>query len=98
MLTLATNAIPVIRRVISHQSNPDEAGLRISPTPTRDQMALEMAPGAQPGDQVVVAGGARVFIDASIVHDVAGLELYAVAREGAVHLALREPISLATAE
>lgn len=95
MLTLATNAIPVIRQATNRHSTSDEAGLRISPSGDGKSLGIEMAAGPSAGDQVIVAGGARVFVAPDAARYVGDLQMYAVVEEGEVHLALREPIAVA---
>jgi Fe-S cluster assembly iron-binding protein IscA len=91
MLTLATNAIPVIRQAISRYS--DDAGLRITPTADGARLGIELAQEPAAGDHVIVANGARVFVSPDAERYVGNLEMYAVIEEGDVRLALREPIT-----
>ena len=63
MLTLTPNASAVVKQ-IADQTSGDGSGLRISQqapdTPTLD---VEPTDAPQPGDQVVEADGARVFLE-----------------------------------
>ncbi|MEC3954188.1 hypothetical protein VMT65_14205 [Nocardia sp. CDC153] len=63
MLVLTPKAVDVVRDITTQQGVPPEAGLRIS-TPDNAQsfeLAITEAPAAD--DEVVVAEGARVFLD-----------------------------------
>jgi Fe-S cluster assembly iron-binding protein IscA len=97
MLTLASNAISVIRRATSNTDHPDEAGVRIAPSPADGQLTIEIVAAPSPGDQVLDAEGARVFLDSGITGYVEELELYALVQSGKVHLAFRNPIPAAPA-
>jgi Fe-S cluster assembly iron-binding protein IscA len=94
MLRLAANAVGVIRRATSQTTNPDEAGVRIAPSRVDGQLAVEIATRPSRGDQVLDAGGARVFVAAAITDYVDDLELYAFADSGRVHLAFRAPVAV----
>ncbi len=65
MLMLTDSAVSAIRSLTSQPDLPEETGLRImkqgEETPSF-QLALTEGPAA--GDQVVEAGGARVFLEA----------------------------------
>lgn len=68
MLTLTDNAIDVVKTLTEQAGEPAEAGLRISQQPreadgTEPSLALAPAEHPHPGDQVVEAGGARLFLD-----------------------------------
>jgi hypothetical protein len=93
MLTLATNAIPVIRQATRRYGASDDAGLRIAPSPDGQSLGIASAPEPAPGDQIITAGGARVFVAPDAVRHVGDLELYAVVESGEVHLALRAPVA-----
>lgn len=65
MLTLTNTAIMVIRSLVAEPGTPNDAGIRISHED--DAGFLRMCVAAKPtdGDQIVAAGGARVFLDPS---------------------------------
>lgn len=44
MLTLAMNAISVVKRMTSHSPDPDQAGLRIAEGDDDDTLSIEVAP------------------------------------------------------
>lgn len=73
---------------------PDSAGVRIAPgAPTEPDVALELelVDRPQPGDEVVRADGARVYLDPAIAQHVADTVLDAgLAGEGRVKFALRD--------
>jgi Fe-S cluster assembly iron-binding protein IscA len=64
MLTITDDAAQVIRTLVSENETADLGGLRISLVPAGAQAGLmvELADGAEDGDEVVAADGARVFI------------------------------------
>ena len=90
MLTLAMNAISVVKRMTSHSPDPDQAGLRIAEGDDDDTLSIEVAPSPGAGDVVLLHGGARVFVAETVSPRLENLELYAVAQDGALQLALRE--------
>ncbi|BCJ29708.1 adhesin [Actinocatenispora sera] len=70
MLALTENAVTVIRTLTEQSQAPDSSGLRIATEPTgpadADQtLRLLMSEAPQEGDQVLDAGGARLFLDGS---------------------------------
>ncbi len=62
MLTMTENAVDVVKKIVDQNATEDEAGLRISQAPD-ESLALTPAVTSEPGDQVVLADGARVFLD-----------------------------------
>ena len=90
MLSLSTSALPVIKRLASRAADPDRAGIRIAEGQDPDSLSLEVCHGAAAGDAVLLHGGARVFVAPAVSPRLEDLELYAVAKEGRLHLALRE--------
>src|SRR5260370_42223473 len=95
MLMLTDSAVSAIRSLTSQPDLPEETGLRImkqgEETPSF-QLALTEGPAA--GDQVVEAGGARVFLEADAA---AGLEDKALHVQGhqqrrlALHISVQGP-------
>lgn len=77
MIALTENAVTAIRNLTDQPAVPDGSGLRIATgtvpvsedTATEDSRVLTLAVETQPqeGDQVVDAGGARLFLE----HDAA---------------------------
>jgi len=68
MLALTENAVAVIRTLTEQSEAPDSSGLRIATEPTGPEAAeqtlrLLMSEAPQDGDQVLDAGGARLFLD-----------------------------------
>lgn len=67
MLTLTTGAVSVIREITDQPGLPEETGVRIaSAIPTGNGMPtfeIGIAETPEPADQVVEAGGVRVFLD-----------------------------------
>ncbi len=66
MLTLTENATDVVKTITQQTTETETAGLRISQQET-DPNALGLTPveSPQPGDQVLEADGARVYLDAT---------------------------------
>ena len=64
MLTLTENAADVVKTITQQTTESEDAGLRISQQAT-DPNALGLTPAEspQPGDQVLEASGARIFLD-----------------------------------
>ena len=88
MLTLTPTASTVIENLVSREADPQTAGLRIdSGGPQSTEFAVAAEP--QPGDQVVEAGAARVFLEsnASVALDEKVLDAQ-VSEEGAVRFAI----------
>jgi Fe-S cluster assembly iron-binding protein IscA len=63
LLTLTEGAVQVIRTVTSQPQLPDETGIRIVAQDTAGSLSLSVTEGPEEGDQVVEAGGARVFLE-----------------------------------
>jgi Fe-S cluster assembly iron-binding protein IscA len=90
MLNVTETASSVIENLVSREAAPDTAGLRIdSGGPESTEFAVAVAPEPQPGDQVVEAGAARVFLEtnASAALDAKVLDAQ-VSEEGAVRFAI----------
>lgn len=69
MLTLTENAAAAIRTLTLQTDHPDDSGIRIAPTTGESGMrslGLTVADDPQPGDQVLEAEGARVFLDSDV--------------------------------
>jgi iron-sulfur cluster assembly protein len=64
MLTLTENATDVVKTITQKTTESDAAGIRISQQEA-DPAALGLTPveSPQPGDQILEADGARVFLD-----------------------------------
>lgn len=67
MLALTENAVTVIRELTGQPEVPDGAGLRIASEPVApdtegQSLSLAITPEPQAGDQVLDAGGARLFV------------------------------------
>jgi iron-sulfur cluster assembly protein len=63
MLTLTENASMIVK-TLTDQSPADEAGLRISSSdPEHRTFAAAVSDGPEPADQIVDAGGARLFLE-----------------------------------
>jgi Fe-S cluster assembly iron-binding protein IscA len=66
MLTLTDNATDVVKTITQQTTETETAGLRISQQES-DPNSLGLTPveSPQPGDQVLEADGARVYLDAT---------------------------------
>ncbi len=64
MLTLTENATDVVKTITEQTTESEAAGLRISKQES-DPSALGLTPveSPQPGDQVLEADGARIYLD-----------------------------------
>ncbi|WP_223158993.1 Fe-S cluster assembly protein HesB [Microcella alkalica] len=89
MLTLTPTASTVIESLVSRQADPQSAGLRIDGAGQRNEFAVTVEPAPLPGDHVVEAGSARVFLEqhASVALDDKILDAQ-VSDEGAVRFAI----------
>jgi iron-sulfur cluster assembly protein len=64
MLTLTDNATDVVKTITEQTTASQSAGLRISQQATDpNALGLQAVDSPQPGDQVLEADGARVFLD-----------------------------------
>jgi len=63
LLTLTEGAVQVIRTVTSQPQLPEDTGIRIVSQDTAGSLSLSVTEGPEEGDQVVEAGGARVFLE-----------------------------------
>lgn len=65
MLTLTDNAADIVKQIAETVPESDQPGLRISEGEPGVDGSLALAPvqAPEPGDEVVDAGGARVFLD-----------------------------------
>lgn len=80
MLTLTRSAVEAVDALLhSNPDIPDDAGLRIAPSGDA-QFSLGIATEPAPGDQVIEAGRARVFVDEQAAPMVDGAELDAHAQ------------------
>ena len=92
MLTLTPTASTVIENLVAREDAPQSAGLRIDAgAPGSTDFAVTVAPAPQPGDEVVEAGAARVFLatNASVALDDKVLDAQ-VNEAGAVRFAIGE--------
>lgn len=92
MLVLTPTASTVIENLVARAADPQTAGLRIDSDADRaNQFAVAVTPQPQPGDQVIEAGRARVFLEsrASIALDAKILDAQ-VGEQGAVTFAIAD--------
>jgi len=67
MLTLTDNATTVVKSIVARSSGVVDGGLRIEPGTTGEgDFAVAVVPSPFPGDQVVEALGARVYLEDSV--------------------------------
>jgi Fe-S cluster assembly iron-binding protein IscA len=74
LLTLTQNATETIEQILSSPTMPDGAGIRIMPSlqvmdgsSSGEELIVAVAEQPGDGDQVIQEGGARVFVQDSIV-------------------------------
>lgn len=75
MLTLTENASTAVRDLTTRAGLPDSGGLRIAESPQNGSFELALVPEAAPGDDVVDAGGATVFVSSGTSAALADLQL-----------------------
>ncbi len=67
MLAVTATAADAIRKIVASSDLPTDAGLRVSVEKpgngTEPEFALCVAAGPDPGDDIVEADGARVFLE-----------------------------------
>ncbi|MFP5335401.1 MAG: hypothetical protein ACLGIV_08815 [Actinomycetes bacterium] len=63
MLTLTDNAQTLVRDLTAQPDLPNGAGLRIAPAAAPGQLQVSIAAGPEPGDEVVGAQDAPVFVE-----------------------------------
>lgn len=90
MLTLTENASTIVKDITAQQGLADSAGLRITSEDTPEaSFAVTAAPQPEPGDQIVEADGASVYLDAPSAEQLADKVLDArVDEEGRVEFAI----------
>jgi iron-sulfur cluster assembly protein len=62
LLTLTDNATTAVKSIVARTASPMNAGLRISADQPGGDFTVAIAPEPHPGDSVVEADGARVFL------------------------------------
>jgi Fe-S cluster assembly iron-binding protein IscA len=64
VLTLTENASTIVKAIVEQTGAGDDAGIRFSQEgATNGALAVETVTAAQPGDEVVEQGGAKVFLE-----------------------------------
>jgi Fe-S cluster assembly iron-binding protein IscA len=66
VLTLTGNAQTLVRDITARPEVPDGGGLRIAPAPSAEGLEVSLAAEPVPGDQVIDADGARVFVEPQV--------------------------------
>lgn len=92
MLTVTATASDAIRQLVDNAGSAEDGGIRIAagePTEQGTPLALSIADGPEPGDEVV-AGEASVFLEPKVAEALDGTVLDAEVNEGEVAFALRE--------
>jgi Fe-S cluster assembly iron-binding protein IscA len=89
VLTLTENAQTLVRDIVSSPELPSEGGLRIAPSADATQLELSIAEAPSPGDQVIDAGDARVFVEATAAEALNDSTLDAAATEQGTGFVLR---------
>jgi iron-sulfur cluster assembly protein len=92
VLTLTDSATTEIRNLIaSNPELPDDAGVRIAPTPDGAGLSLSLALVPSEDDAVVTGGGARVFLEPSAAQLLDDKALHAgVDEQGELQFALAD--------
>ena len=62
MLTLTENAQDAIKSITEQAEMPDAGGVRIAMTESGTELQMTLAEQPESGDEVVEAGGARIFV------------------------------------
>ena len=82
MLTITAEALAVIQQVTDHPALEPGSGLRIArPRATSSPLQVRAANQPQPGDEVVLRPGARLFLDPEAQRTTAGQRLDVVKDE-----------------
>lgn len=92
MLTVTATASDAIRQLVDNAGTAEDGGIRIAagePTEQGTPLALSIADGPEPGDEVV-AGEASVFLEPKVAQALDGTVLDAEVNEGEVAFALRD--------
>ncbi|CAN5185364.1 hypothetical protein BH11ACT4_BH11ACT4_25600 [soil metagenome] len=90
MLTLTENATTIIRYLADATDDSATAGLRILTIDApENKFTIEIAPAPEPGDKVVSADGARVFLDRLAAPRLSHKELDALVEQDNVKFSLR---------
>ncbi len=63
MLALTENARTAVENIAARAGLPEEGGLRIAETTTPGSFELSLVTAPADGDEVIEAGGARVFVE-----------------------------------
>lgn len=94
MLSVTENAVELIVNLTQREQVPEGAGLRIATDHSAGSLTLSLAPEPEPGDQVIDASGARLFLDseAAVQLDHTSLDA-AVDPEGSVQFRVINPNS-----
>lgn len=66
MLNLTDNAQTLVRDITAQPEVPEGGGLRIAPASGAEGLEVSLAAEPAPGDQVIDAGGARVFVEEQV--------------------------------
>ncbi len=75
MLTLSGPAVQAIRTLTGKPGYPANSGLRIAHQDAAGSLELSISPGPGAGDEIIEAGGVRVFLHAEVAAMLSGREL-----------------------
>lgn len=91
MLTLTETASTVVKSIVDRDPNIVDGAMRIATGNTSNDFSISVVSEPQPGDSVVEAHGARVFVEpgASLILDDKTLDA-TVSEEGAIAFALTQ--------
>jgi iron-sulfur cluster assembly protein len=92
MVTITESACEAIKGLMAAVSPSRHAGVRIGGSPPEEgpRYDLEVRPGPDPGDQVLVQRGVRVFADPQTADELDGKTLDASVRKGVLRFQVED--------
>jgi Fe-S cluster assembly iron-binding protein IscA len=93
VLTITPTAADAIRQLVEHSDVPESGGVRIAagePTEEGTPLQLALVEGPEPGDEVIGADAAAVFLEPFVAEVLEDTVLDARISEGQVEFALRD--------
>jgi Fe-S cluster assembly iron-binding protein IscA len=93
VLTITPSAADAIRQLVEHSDVPESGGVRIAagePTEQGTPLQLALVEGPEPGDEVIGADAAAVFLEPLVAEVLEDTILDAHISDGEVEFALRD--------